>query len=258
MPPERSTRAGILPVCLSLDRGVERQRSGSNHGPCAVAPFWCLATMPLEGCTRAAILPDYPSLGRGNRDTTVLNYPDVSTRAYEQYALINWTVRFARILGRHWTRVSLLLELISSAYPMAVPGFEPRTSDMRGERVSTTLPTHVGRNGQMCSHLSDVRGSNPTSVSRRPLSRLGQPGSIPALVLPSGGKALRLGKGATAERLSKLINKMNDILRLFSCSGVSISERPHQREALDSNFTLIRAHQQCMSNGYAGIGTPDI
>ncbi|GAA47340.1 hypothetical protein CLF_100242 [Clonorchis sinensis] len=38
-----------------------------------------------------------------------------------------------------------LRELISSAYPVAVPGFEPRTSDMRGERVTTTPPTHVGR-----------------------------------------------------------------------------------------------------------------
>ncbi|KAG5442004.1 hypothetical protein CSKR_106956 [Clonorchis sinensis] len=36
---------------------------------------------------------------------------------------------------KHWTRVSLLLELISSAYPMAVSGFEPRTSDMRDERL---------------------------------------------------------------------------------------------------------------------------
>ncbi|KER22716.1 hypothetical protein T265_09236 [Opisthorchis viverrini] len=47
--------------------------------------------------------------------------------------------------GKHWTRVSLLLELISSAYPMTVPEFEPQTYDMRGERVSTTQPTHVGR-----------------------------------------------------------------------------------------------------------------
>ncbi|KAG5453011.1 hypothetical protein CSKR_109430 [Clonorchis sinensis] len=37
----------------------------------------------------------------------------------------------------------------------------------------------------------NVRGSNPTSASRLPLSRLGQPGSIPALVLPSGGMAVR-------------------------------------------------------------------
>ncbi|KAG5440993.1 hypothetical protein CSKR_109688 [Clonorchis sinensis] len=46
-----------------------------------------------------------------------------------------------------------------------------------------------------------VRGSNPTSASQLPLSRLGQPGSIPALVLPSGGMAARHRKGATAKRL---------------------------------------------------------
>ncbi|KER22218.1 hypothetical protein T265_09640 [Opisthorchis viverrini] len=45
-----------------------------------------------------------------------------------------------------------------------------------------------------------VRGSNPTSASRLPLSRLGQPGSIPALVLLSGGMAVRHRKGATEER----------------------------------------------------------
>ncbi|KAG5445464.1 hypothetical protein CSKR_103724 [Clonorchis sinensis] len=47
-----------------------------------------------------------------------------------------------------------------------------------------------------------VRGSNPASASRLPLSRLGQPGSIPTLVLPSGGMTARHRKGATAERLS--------------------------------------------------------
>ncbi|KER30418.1 hypothetical protein T265_03151 [Opisthorchis viverrini] len=45
-----------------------------------------------------------------------------------------------------------------------------------------------------------VCGSNPISASRLPLSRLGQPGSIPALVQPSGGMAVRHRKGATAER----------------------------------------------------------
>ncbi|KER27945.1 hypothetical protein T265_05144 [Opisthorchis viverrini] len=45
-----------------------------------------------------------------------------------------------------------------------------------------------------------VRSSNPTSASRLPLSRLGQPGSIPALVQPSGGMVARHRKGATAER----------------------------------------------------------
>ncbi|KAG5448904.1 hypothetical protein CSKR_103473, partial [Clonorchis sinensis] len=46
-----------------------------------------------------------------------------------------------------------------------------------------------------------VRGSNPTSASRLPLSRLGQPDSIPALVPPSVDMAARHRKGVTAERI---------------------------------------------------------
>ncbi|KER21225.1 hypothetical protein T265_10387 [Opisthorchis viverrini] len=41
----------------------------------------------------------------------------------------------------------------------------------------------------------NLRVSNPTSASRLPLSRLGQPNSIPALVLPSGGMAVGHPKG---------------------------------------------------------------
>ncbi|KER19855.1 hypothetical protein T265_11468 [Opisthorchis viverrini] len=36
-------------------------------------------------------------------------------------------------------------ELISSAYPMVMPGFESETSDIRGERVTTTPPTQIPR-----------------------------------------------------------------------------------------------------------------
>ncbi|KAG5446562.1 hypothetical protein CSKR_111598 [Clonorchis sinensis] len=46
-----------------------------------------------------------------------------------------------------------------------------------------------------------VRGSNPTSASRLPLSRLRQPGSIPALLLPLGGMAAGHRKGLTDEQL---------------------------------------------------------
>ncbi|KAG5454635.1 hypothetical protein CSKR_106027 [Clonorchis sinensis] len=55
----------------------------------------------------------------------------------------------------------------------------------------------------------------PTSASRLPLSRLGQPGSIPALVQPSGGMAVRHRKGATAEQLNTQIDctdRFNDLL----------------------------------------------
>ncbi|KAG5443929.1 hypothetical protein CSKR_100821 [Clonorchis sinensis] len=47
-----------------------------------------------------------------------------------------------------------------------------------------------------------ARGSNPTSASRLPLSRLGQPGSLSALVLPLGGMAAKHRKGVTAEQFS--------------------------------------------------------
>ncbi|KAG5442647.1 Vacuolar protein-sorting-associated protein 28 [Clonorchis sinensis] len=45
-----------------------------------------------------------------------------------------------------------------------------------------------------------VCGSNPTSASRLPLCKFGQPGSISALVLPSSGMAARHRKGVTAEQ----------------------------------------------------------
>ncbi|KER24221.1 hypothetical protein T265_08067 [Opisthorchis viverrini] len=106
MPPEGSTRAGILPGCPSLDRGSRVAEVGFKprtfrscrnprapvgwHDRCApkgfcsrtvitnnntnrpaVAPFRCLAAMPHEGGTRAGILPGRPILDRGNREAEV-------------------------------------------------------------------------------------------------------------------------------------------------------------------------------------------
>ncbi|KAG5444718.1 hypothetical protein CSKR_112903 [Clonorchis sinensis] len=45
-----------------------------------------------------------------------------------------------------------------------------------------------------------IHSSNSTSASCLPLSSLGQPGSTPALLLPSGGMAVRHRKGAAAEQ----------------------------------------------------------
>ncbi|KER23234.1 hypothetical protein T265_14681, partial [Opisthorchis viverrini] len=45
-----------------------------------------------------------------------------------------------------------------------------------------------------------VRGLKPTSTFRLPLSRLGQPGSILALVSPSGGMAVRHRKVKVFEK----------------------------------------------------------
>ncbi|KAG5446023.1 hypothetical protein CSKR_103905 [Clonorchis sinensis] len=48
-----------------------------------------------------------------------------------------------------------------------------------------------------------VRASNPTSASPLSMSKLVQPSSIPALVLLSGGMAIRHRKGTSAESCEK-------------------------------------------------------
>ncbi|KER30218.1 hypothetical protein T265_03280 [Opisthorchis viverrini] len=70
-----------------------------------------------------------------------------------------------------------------------------------------------------------VRGSNPTSATRLPLSRLGQPGSIPALVLPSGGMAARHREGATAERFLSFHQSANLLIR-----RIVVRTRPLHRD----------------------------
>ncbi|KAG5449242.1 hypothetical protein CSKR_100666 [Clonorchis sinensis] len=49
-------------------------------------------------------------------------------------------------------------------------------------------------------HHGKVQSLRDNSASRLPLSRLGQPGNIPTLLLPSGGMAARHRKGVTDER----------------------------------------------------------
>ncbi|KER20104.1 LOW QUALITY PROTEIN: hypothetical protein T265_15393 [Opisthorchis viverrini] len=112
----------------------------------------------------------------------------------------------------------------TSKIPQQIPLFSRRKANLQEENILLAcLPiTKVGLMllGRVVRALKwlelkstdrKVRDSNPTSASRLPLSRLGQPGSIPALVLPSGGMAARHRKGATAERFVSLIS---EILRI--------------------------------------------
>ncbi|KER30752.1 hypothetical protein T265_02898 [Opisthorchis viverrini] len=74
-----------------------------------------------------------------------------------------------------------------------------------------------------------VRGSNPTSSSRLPLSGLGQPGSTPALVQPSGGMAVRHRKDAIAERFLPTLGASSASVvvdRRMECDGSEIIIRP--------------------------------
>ncbi|KAG5455039.1 Protein disulfide-isomerase tmx3 [Clonorchis sinensis] len=82
-----------------------------------------------------------------------------------------------------------------------------------------------------------VCGSSPTSASRLPLSRLGQPGNIPTLVLPSGGMAARHRKGVTAERHS-LVKCLIDLQKHVDRYSSIIRRKITYRKFRGSNPTL--------------------
>ncbi|KAG5441923.1 hypothetical protein CSKR_106368 [Clonorchis sinensis] len=98
-----------------------------------------------------------------------------------------------------------------------------------------------------CSDIRDiaihkVHGSNPTSASRLPLSRLGQPDSIPALVLPSGGMAARHRKGVTAKTGCNFFSR-NTLI----CESIWLCQRliwnPAESRVFDVSRQLNVLHQ---------------
>ncbi|KAG5440970.1 hypothetical protein CSKR_109713, partial [Clonorchis sinensis] len=86
-----------------------------------------------------------------------------------------------------------------------------------------------------------VRGSNPTSASRLPLSGLGQPDSIPALVLPLGCMAVRHRKGVTAERLFILSFQMTLISLdvTASCQTQAYCSLAHNFNSTGSDYLTL-------------------
>ncbi|KER24600.1 hypothetical protein T265_07791 [Opisthorchis viverrini] len=96
------------------------------------------------------------------------------------------------------------------------------------------------------------------------LSRLGQPGSIPALVLPSGGMAARHRKGATAERFIFIYLEMLLCFNpgcaeaLKSVAAASITSGVELRE--DANATAIKryinSHNSVSSS--TGVSTSEL
>ncbi|KAG5440999.1 hypothetical protein CSKR_114099 [Clonorchis sinensis] len=88
-----------------------------------------------------------------------------------------------------------------------------------------------------------VRGSNPTSASRLPLSRLGQPGSIPALVQPSDGTAVRHRKATFVQ----FGFKQN--IRLTETQGLRLPDEPQEERnrpwAIEEFSSTLRTRYGC-------------
>ncbi|KAG5440988.1 hypothetical protein CSKR_109694 [Clonorchis sinensis] len=84
-----------------------------------------------------------------------------------------------------------------------------------------------------------VRDSNPTSASRLPLSRLRQPGSIPALVLPSGCMAARHRKDVTAEPLeADVADVQGTNKKAPSVLSTTLGSRRSPRASINLTFCL--------------------
>ncbi|KER21663.1 hypothetical protein T265_10066 [Opisthorchis viverrini] len=127
-----------------------------------------------------------------------------------QIATANYGTRVAAILQRrHVPRPELHSETLNKC-PQTIRFF---TRDSTESLVYDILQLNVLHTDRLMFRLArysryrrrgftdrKVLGSRSTSAFRNPLSRLGQPGSIPALVLPSGSRTSRHWKGVTAER----------------------------------------------------------
>ncbi|KER23880.1 hypothetical protein T265_08342 [Opisthorchis viverrini] len=200
VPPEGTGRADILPSCSSLDRS--RRDAEVDSEPQTFQPG-------QPGSIPAPVLPSGGVVARHRKGVTAERF--FTTHVYlsppvrflfelRNNSKLVWKRTLNRISGT-WSndlRVIHILEVFINRRDDATrrkhEGWDS-ASLPKSCRVRTTDFPWLER------EFTD-RGSNPASASRLPLSRIGQPGSIPALVLPSGGMAVRHRKGATAERFS--------------------------------------------------------
>ncbi|KER26429.1 hypothetical protein T265_06344 [Opisthorchis viverrini] len=171
--------------------------------------------MPPEGCTKAGILPGCPNLDRGSRGAEV---------GFEPRTL--WSVNSRSNRLGHLTpcirnRICVSTFISVTSFPDVTALLPPlrylAAHNHTGNSVAVTTQLLLlfgkwlfGRSERVQwleREFTDrkVRGLNPTSASRLFLSRLEQPGSVPALVLASGGISVRHRKCVTARRLSIIL-----------------------------------------------------
>ncbi|KER21246.1 hypothetical protein T265_10375 [Opisthorchis viverrini] len=106
-----------------------------------------------------------------------------------------------------------------------------------------------------------VRGLKPTSASQLTLSRVGQPGMIPALVPPSGGMAARHRKDVTGTTFSsrpgliQAVEKFSATLcvvhYVYACIMISrISWQLKHEAAWCSTYSFLKSSQTRYSAGF--------
>ncbi|KAG5450034.1 hypothetical protein CSKR_103270 [Clonorchis sinensis] len=206
LPPEGSTRAGLLPGYPSLDR--ESRDAELGFGPRTfrrwsletVAPFRCLTAMPPEGSMRARILPGCPSLDRGSRETEVGFEP----RTFR--SVDSRSVHLSHLAPTSICSASPFIDMAAnSTAEFSGHGFHTLSRSNFLARYLILLSAWLSGVALRGSGSIGIRGKRSVVRTRSLhldlLSRLRRPGSIPALVLPLGFMAARHRKGAITERL---------------------------------------------------------
>ncbi|KER21476.1 hypothetical protein T265_10210 [Opisthorchis viverrini] len=98
-------------------------RLGSNHGPSSpkfpdVGRYRRTAAMKVKGNMNAGILPTCPNLDGRNREARIGFKPGTLRLVVSRLNYLEVSGALPIVVGqKHWTQVSLLLELIRRAYP---------------------------------------------------------------------------------------------------------------------------------------------
>ncbi|KER24551.1 hypothetical protein T265_14400, partial [Opisthorchis viverrini] len=247
MPPEGSTRTGILPVCLNLDRESREAEVGFEPRTFRSA-IWFGFGQTTTGSHKQEAGPNV--LKRIH--TTNVEFETASIKNLSGNSDAFWMQHWKPAFGQCWVMIGCWVQTFDQPDLVLMPDRQSSrihsqsclgwTSRLmwNSECAKLICPSYV-RACFACRDLRQshstaitkrkVRGSNPASASRRPLSRLGQPDSIPALALPSGGVAARHRKGVTAGQYFTFIcNLEKQVLRHAVC--VDLNARPAEHPGL--------------------------
>ncbi|KER28586.1 hypothetical protein T265_13551, partial [Opisthorchis viverrini] len=172
-------------------RGRVRATDLPVNGPCSTDKTQTGGRSPPG--TMGTFYPEPPK--RSQKGSNNSGIGRSSTAHYDHHLFLIAVILFGQ--NRHplnWlTSLQSQCHLVSSNESLSVPGHVIYGMLETVITVLQTIVRHIGTRWPkwLEREFADrkVRGSNPTSVSRLPLSRLGQPGSIPALVQPSAGMA---------------------------------------------------------------------
>ncbi|KER26493.1 hypothetical protein T265_06281 [Opisthorchis viverrini] len=170
-----------------------------------------------ERSTRAGILPGRPSLGRGS-----LEAESGMVARHRKH------VTAERLSFIFLSRTGLLRDKKTCFNRIIGSNNSDPSCEVANSRRRINNTTHLNREATHREQTGDrkVSGSNPSSASLLLPSRLGQPRSILALVLPSGGVAARCRKGDAAERLLWTAEKIG---KGTHCKNPHVPKRNCQR-----------------------------